>query len=582
MKQKQLSILAASLVAAFAANVASAGNIQSSSVAIAREVITDDAQSVTAPMITYRFQGDVDATSQAQTFQVQLKLTNGGAWNTATANSVVLVDSKTTGAAPNLAVTPLISTDGSTLYATFTVPQGAANNYVTPTIKFNPNGTASTLKGLKSVVGTVVACDTKVLPLKVDVLHFNGVTAAGLATTQNATADEHTRNGQNSSGTLLTFPTNIGVTVATSTGSVKIDPTSGNLNARFVATGTAANLIGTTKLNLGTVTLVQQAAGYDSDLTTPYLLANPTAPAGVGAGAGKTGTTAAVQNGAVEASDLVVTLTASQGFAPVATPSSSVYLSANPLTCAPIAAAPATTFVGNVATLKIGAAQINAALGASGTNALAVCYDVSGLTPGQGVIPPSTFSATAVLTKAAGPLPFPEQNNSCNGTLYPLSGGVKIDVRNYATPSTGGGWTSVIRLINPSETNTATVYGQLIHADGSYGAWGQIETLKPRAVSNLFAENINKMLTNTPTTISGSTLGADKPTANTNGAGDRLRITADGVSSLRVQNYLYNPDSKNFIEASSTQGVDFEGTTDRAPASEGQYQDQDAQTGLKK
>lgn len=580
MKQKQLSILAASLVAAFAANVASAGNIQSSSVAIAREVITDDAQSVTAPMITYRFQGDVDATSQAQTFQVQLKLTNGGAWNTATANSVVLVDSKTTSPAPNLAVTPLISPDGSTLYATFTVPQGATNNYVTPTIKFNPNGTASTLKGLKSVVGTVVACDTKVLPLKVDVLHFNGVTAAGLATTQNATADEHTRNGQNSSGTLLTFPTNIAVDVTTSTGSAKIDPTATSLNARFVSTGTGTTFISSSLLNLGTIALRQQATGYDSDLTTPYLLGDLSAPAGVGAGATKTGTVASRQNGAVEASDLVVTLTSSQGFAPVTTPATSVYLSANPATCAPIVGAPATTFAGNVATLKIGAAQINAALAATGTNAIAVCYNVSGLTPGAGVIPPSTFTATAVLSKAAGALPFPEQNNSCNGTLYPLSGGVKVDVRNYATPSTGGNWTSVLRIINPSETNTAAVYAQLIHADGTYGNWGQIiPALAPRAVSNLTATAINALLTNVPTTV---TPGAAQPTANANGAGDRLRITADGVSSLRVQNYLYNPDSKNFIEASSTQGVDFEGTPDRAPQNEGQYQDQDAQTGLKK
>ena len=158
---------------------------------------------------------------------------------------------------------------------------------------------------------------------------------------------------------------------------------------------------------------------------------------------------------------------------------------------------------------------------------------------------------------------------------------MKIDVRNYATPSTGGNWTSVLRLINPSEVNTATVYAQLIHADGSYGNWGKIETLKPRAVSNLTATAINAMLTNVPTTA-GAALGTAQPTANANGAGDRLRISAEGVGSLRVQNYLYNPDSKNFIEASSTQGVDFEGTTDRAPASEGQYQDQDAQTGLKK
>jgi hypothetical protein len=69
MKQKQLSILAASLVAAFAANVASAGQIQSSSSAIAHEVIVNDAQAVSAPPVSYRFAGDIDATLVAQTFQ---------------------------------------------------------------------------------------------------------------------------------------------------------------------------------------------------------------------------------------------------------------------------------------------------------------------------------------------------------------------------------------------------------------------------------------------------------------------------------------------------------------------------------
>lgn len=578
MKQKQLSILAASLIAAFAANVAFAGNIQSSSVAIAREVITDDLQSVTAPMITYRFQGDVDATSQAQTFQVQLYLSNGGTWNTATANSVVLVDGRAVPTAPDLAVTPLISADGKYLYATFTVAQGAANSYVTPTIKFNPVGVASTLKTLKAVVGTVTPCENKVIPLKVDFLHFNGVTAAGLATTQNATADEHQRNGQNSTGTLLTFPTNIAVTVATSTGSAKINPAVGSLNTRFIATGAGTTYISTSLLNLGTVAMSQQATGYDSDLTTPYLLGDVTAPAGVGAGAAKVGTAATQQDGAVEASDVVVTVTSSQGYAP----SSTVYLSANPVTCAPIVGAPATTYVGNIATLKVGAAQINAALAASGTNALAVCYDVSALTVGAGVIPPSTFTATAVLSKAAGALPFPEQNNSCNGNLYPLSGGVKVDVRNYATSKVAGDWMSVIRLINPSETNTATVYGQLIHSDGSYGGWGQIATLAPRAVTNMTAAEIDALTINAPATNgTGYVAGATGPTAAAN-KGERLRITADGVSSLRVQNYVFNSKTGIAIEASGSQGVDFEGTPDRAPVNEGQYQDQDAQRGLAK
>jgi hypothetical protein len=176
-------------------------------------------------------------------------------------------------------------------------------------------------------------------------------------------------------------------------------------------------------------------------------------------------------------------------------------------------------------------------------------------------------------------LPFPEQNNFCKGPLFALASGVKIDVRNYATAATSG-WLSVIRVINPSETNTAVVYGQLIHADGKYGNWGQIATLAPRAVANLRSDQINPMLDKVPTTV---TPGAPGPVDNgASKAGDRLRITADGVGSLRVQNYLYNPASQNFIEASSSQAVDFDGTVDRAPVNEGQYQSQDAQTGLKK
>jgi hypothetical protein len=599
--QYKLTLLAASLVTAFAANVAVAGNIQSSSVQIAREVITDDSQTVVAPMITYTFQGDVDASSQDQTFQVQLQLTNGGAWASVAAGSVVLRDSSFSVSAPrdgvnkpyDLLATPSISADGKTLYATFTVKQGT-KRYTTPVIQFNPNATAlvgtgapgtagaatvatgaSSLKALRSVVGEVVACDTKVVPLPVTVLHFTGVTAAGLASTANgATPDEHVRNGQNSTGTLLTFPTNVLVTVKASTGSLKIDPATGSLNTRYIITGpgtTGIPAYPTTRFNMGTVTLSQNALGYDSNLINQYMLADPSLPAGVGAGAAKVSTTATRTDGPVEAKDLVVTITSSQGYA------GSYYLTKN-ANCDPFAVTPTQTITGNTMVLSLGAANVNAAFGPTGTNPIYICNDVSAVTS---AIPPSTFSAVAVLSKASGTLPAPEQNNSCNGPLYPLSGGVKVDVRNYATSKTAGNWMSVIRLINPSETNTATVFGQLIHADGSYGGWGQIATLAPRAVTNMTSSQIDALLVNAPATNgAGYVGGAIPPAAQT--VGDRLRVTADGVSSLRVQNYLYNPDSKNFIEASSTQGVDFEGSTDRAPLSEGQYQDQDAQRGLAK
>jgi hypothetical protein len=57
--------------------------------------------------------------------------------------------------------------------------------------------------------------------------------------------------------------------------------------------------------------------------------------------------------------------------------------------------------------------------------------------PGTSVIPVSTFSATATLTKAAGTTTYlNEQNNSCTKPLAGLVGGVKVDVRNYATSKT--------------------------------------------------------------------------------------------------------------------------------------------------
>ncbi len=579
MKQKQLSILAASLIAAFAANVASAGQIQSSSIQIAHEVITADAQAIKAPSVTYRFAGDVDATNNDQVFQVQLVLTNGE-WKTAgNAASVVLVDNLGAAVAPAkyTVSAPAISADKKTLFATITVLKAAAvGSLVTPAVRFNdPAGTASTVTKLYSVVGAVNPCTNAVPNLPFAFKHFTSVSSTNIADgTTNGIADEHTRSGNTSNGTLYTFPTNIKVTVAASAdGSAKIDPTNPALNTKFsgVIGGTADVLLtpstydtylSTTLVNLGTVTLSQASNGYDSDAATQYLLSTLSA--------GGPAATATLVNGTVEQKYLKVDVTGSQGFQAGGT----LFLSTGMLCAAPIAGG--ITFTATTASQTASLTYAVPAL--SAVNPVSVCYTAAG----TNIIPSSTFSATATLVKAPDAVATAytqEQNNSCTGALYPLSGSVKIDVRNYATPTTGGNWTSVIRLINTSEVNTASVFGQLIHADGSYGNWGPIATLAPRAVSNMTATAINALLVNVPATI---TPGAAQPTANTNGAGDRLRVTAEGVSSLRVQNYLYNPDSKNFIEASSTQGVDFEGTIDRAPANEGQYQDQDAQTGLQK
>ncbi|MET3119118.1 hypothetical protein AAKU64_003357 [Undibacterium sp. GrIS 1.8] len=572
MKHKQLSILAASLVAAFAANVASAGQIQSTSSAIAHETIVNDAQAVSAPPVSYRFAGDIDATLVTQSFQIQLVLKQGTFKTAGSANAITLVDN--TGniipVAKYTVSTPTLSADKTVLFANVTFPQLAGTTYVTPAVRFNDTVTnanagavAATVSNLYTLVGAVLPCVNSVPTLGVSVKEFANVTSTAQATDAlNANpANEHTRAGSTNDGTLFTFPTNLSVSlVAATTNLAKVD--AANQNTLFKATsGVATATSGfqtTTVANLGTVTIKQDSTGSDSGSNNPYLLTAATYPA----------TAATNTTGAVELKNFNVKVVSSQGFAI----GSTVWLSTTangPAVGGATATVTATT--GNTVTLtstSLTPAQLAAPL--------FVVYTV----PGTAVIPVSTFNATGTLSKApdSGTTYLNEQDNSCTKPLASLVGGVKVDVRNYATPTTGGGWTSVIRLINPSEVNTATVYGQLIHADGSYGNWGALGTLAPRAVSNLTSTAINALLTTVPTSV---TPGAAGPVANTNGAGDRLRISADGVSALKVQNYLYNPDSKNFIEASSAQGVDFDSSTDRVP-SDAQANDQDAQTGLVK
>lgn len=620
MKQTfKLSILAVSLAAAFSATVANAGQIQASSVAIARESITTDTQTITAPAIAYRFAGDVDARAQAQTFQVQFTV-QSGVWNSAPLAAAISVTDGVSGVivdqGPAVLGTPTYTitnigldptapaNSATTVYATITVNQdNAAGLIKQPVISFNvatnklagtagvvvPPASRGTLSKLFTVTGSLPAdfaangsCQA-VKNLKVDFKHFTALAApAALATSLNATADEHTRSGATNLATLVTFPTNILPVVVASTGAAKVNPTAGSLTFNDGSGAAVLNntFKSTTLLDLGTVQLTQNASGYDSNLTNQYALNTDPANGLLGAA------TATVVNGSVEASALNVKVSANNGFVS----GGSLYLSkgtgVSATECAvaipgSTVAVTALNALGPI-TLPLDTAAINAAnLTTTGTGLIHTCYSAAGVTT---AIPQSTFSVTATLVKSVAGAGFNEQDNACSGPHFALTGGVKIDVRNYATPTTTGNWTSVLRFINPSEVSTAKVYGQLIHADGSYGNWGVIEAaLKPRAALNLTATQVNALLTSAPAATVGTKIsGVAGPVANVNGAGDRLRVTAEGVGSLRVQNYLYNPDSKNFIEASSSQGVDFDGTADRAPASEGQYQDQDAQFGLYK
>ncbi|WP_423709759.1 hypothetical protein [Undibacterium sp. WLX3042] len=591
MKQKQLSILAASLVAAFAANVASAGQIQSSSSAIAHEVIVNDAQAVSAPPVSYRFAGDIDATLVAQSFQIQLVLTNGTFKTAGTKDAITMVDNSGNliPVAKYTVGTPTLSADGKVLFVNISFPQAAGSTFVTPAVRFNDTvsngvaapggnatstgtaGVAATVTGLYSVVGAVQPCTNNVPTLGVSVKHFANVSASTQATdVLNANAaNEHTRVGSTNDGILFSFPTNLSLGLAASTVNLaRVDPSTGNLlfkgtAAASVSDATLNGFRSTTVAQLGYIKINQDALGSDSGSNTAYAVAN-----GVTFGANAANNTL----GKVELKSYDIAITANQGFAVGSTIALSTTRDTyTPLT-APVISPAVTATTGNTITLS--------STGLTAAEAAAPLY-VFYTVPGTSVIPVSTFSATATLTKAAGTSPtyLNEQNNSCTKPLAGLVGGVKVDVRNYATSKNNSGFASYIRLINPSETNTATIYGQLIHSDGSYGGWGQITTLAPRAAANFSATDIDAKLTGTPAT-NGTGYVAGGVTPVTQNLGERLRVTAEGVSALKVQNYLLNTTNGNFFEASSSQGVDFDSSTDRAYDS--QLNDQDAQRGLAK
>lgn len=609
MKQKLLTrLILGAFAGAAAVGAVQAGQITASSTNVAREVITTNLQLINSPSISYRFAGDINATVQAQEFQVQFILQNGAQWGTLPS-------------ADAFSITPTAGTDagvegvGGThftvvssaidvgnpaiLWATFRVPVAPVGPWTDslldqPIITLNRAGagTPAAINNLYTVVGDIVndyntsgICVAN-RSLSVEFRHFKLLAnpAAIADGTTNGTADEHTRSGSTNTAGIINFPTNIRVAIAASTLGAKVNVAGANLN--FSSTGTpGTSWVNANIANLGTVTLVQNATGYDSALVNNYLLTGAPAASGLT----NDDATASLNNGNVEVEKVDVVVSATNGFVSGGT----LWLDRG-VNCATAVVSggtvPTPITALNAAgpiTLTIATAQVNAAFGTTGTGPVHVCYGVAGVV---NPIPLSAFSAVGTVDKQNAGVNA-EQNNICNGNLYSLGGGVKIDVRNYANSAqtANTGWMSVIRLINNSETRHIDVYGQIIHADGTYGPWGLLTIneqagtgnagrLAPRAVLNLTSAQVDALLTSAPATIVG-TNGPNAPQDQARG-GSRLRITSNAGSTLRVQNYLYNPNSQNFIEASSTQAVDYEGNTDRAPVNEGQYQSQDAFLGI--
>lgn len=615
MKQTLLSRLILAGLAGAAMSAAQAGQIQASSVSIAREVITTDTQAVIAPSIAYRFAGDVDARVQAQTLQVQFTLA-AGAWGTlpgTLANAISMSDGVSgviqdqSAAAPvgvNASYTVVASgkfadaNGKSVVWATITVNQGATALVKQPIFSLNVTsntiaGVAATnvsagrapVTGLYTVSGDMTTdgstCEA-VKTLGVSFKHYVALTSpASAASDTTATPDEHTRSGATNAATIMTFPTNLKVAVTASTADAFLTA-GGNLTFADNAAVVGTSYIDGNTVLLGKVAMKQNATGYDSDLANQYLLA--------GGGAGVLAAATAVNNiGRVEAKQLDIKISGTQGFV-----KDGVIYASTTANCAAAVAGTVTTWTAaNVAgpvTLTIPTAVLNATLGAAtGTADVFVCYGTTAnanaavVAANTNTIPSSAFSAIGTLVKAAAGANLNEQNNTCNGPLYSLGGGLKIDVRNYASSAETSGYQSVLRFINNSDAAAADVWAQFVHQNGKLGNFAKIADVPVRGTLNMTAKQIDAMLAagSAATAAIGTAAPVAQPgTATSSDTAPRLRITSTTGKSLRVQNYLFNAATGQILEASGQQGVDFEGTTTRAPGSEGQYQDQDANSGL--
>lgn len=600
MKLTQIAIAAGALAASLAGGFANAGSFQTNSTTVAREVVVSDAQQIVAPQVSYTFSGPVRNPGNDTYFQIQLKL-DKGVWSVPTSASF---PSSTTAGAGNgnvalvnsaglvISTANAVRIDDQTIKATFKIAAGPGENNAR--VVFNAAGTQAAagavptaaavlpavgdrlaLSGLKSVVGDIADCDTEIKRITGSITQYPDITDPGktAVSTDSSPASEHLYPGAQNSGPVASFPVNLKVSGKAGSLIAVQDYSVQGKKFKYVDPTTTPNVSADGKVvTLGTVQYDQLAQGYDVDLTNIYggLPATSTV-----------GATSVSNAGPVELKAFTVALSGSLAS------TGRIWLSSAACDSAQYATGAAATNGGANASFDF---TVPVNKGAP----LNLCYGVDG----SSVIPTSSFSAKLVLNKApdgksaSDAVRFQEQNNSCSAQ-YTVGGGIRIDVRNYASYAKFGaaGPASSIRIINNSETATADLYAQMIYADGTYGAWGALPALPPRAVANysnkqLEAYMTNKAAANNPfgTGAVGYATSGDAKVVSSAGAGvgDRVRIVSTTGSTLRVQSYIAL--GNMVLDSSQAQGVDFEGlaspSNGRAPTTDAQPNSQDAINGL--
>lgn len=532
MKQKLIVALLASALGGMAATTAHAGVLQASYKVYAAEAVNDNAVALTAPVISYNLSRPLSGTAaNPNNFTVTLTI-SAGEWTVApnaelrTPDNVIGLDG-----APGV-----ISADKKSVSYAFTVNDGTTYP-VNSTITFGADTIGG---GAGSAVAGKVDKLAAQLGMPADSCNPSERKVDASIKLTNASSVEFDSNDPNSDTVESIFASNVALKVSTvassaygtlgaagSNESAQIDVLNPSLGNRFTASPLTA---GTAKVNLGAVMIQDRGTFFDRNGDVPYSVTDTST---FGADVGNDGAVAAAALNMVVTGKFVT--------------NGSLFLAANADCTGPLTGGTATINAArDTATFAFaitGAqwallAAPNATGAAANTRAAYVCYDHN--VANANVIPAAQFAVTSgTLTK--GTVSLEGTNNVCGSNLYNLTtNGVQIDVRNYihaGQSAAANGWTSTLRLINTDENQTVDVLAQYINSDGTLISSGKIATLAPRAAKYVGNDVVQ------------AALGA-LPADNNN---SRLRITAAG-SSLRVQNYIYDPVRGTYIEASSAQG----------------------------
>ena len=627
MKLSKVAFAIATL--AIASGSAFAGQIGSSSVTLATEVIVTDAQIARAPSNVYSFAGDINAKTNQQLLQLQYTL-SAGTWSnqvfTAVNTLVALPPSATSmlkvqyvdgaNVAQNAfpagtTVNGFVTADRKTLVFNVTIPAANVDLNLLKTPAFTINSAPilgadnAGISGLFAVTGAI----TCPAPDKNVDISFKHITTHNANTDLivNASPDsEHLRAGSTNTARFINFVQNQIFTFVPAAITSRTDALF--LNQRLLGTNfTASTTFGgslaaiaapLTRHYFGRINLVQRANGLDLNYTNIYgdAIASPSPLLAADFEDGND--IGALDAGEIELLNDTVTITL-----PTALPTGTVVSLLDGSGTAIVGLADVTTTAGQTSLVFTGITAATAAAFAAPNGAFAGGVHVFGVFPGNALIPQvGGITVTAGLNKdtVAGAPDRREQNLSCPGTLTGIGGGIKIDIRNYAsrTKFPTGNYASYVRLINNSESQTADVFAQMIYADGKYGPSGKLPTLAPRAVMNLSNAQLEGFLTTAAPVANpfGSTTAytSDQTAAPTyvgavagagvqdaGGTGDRIRFVSNTGTTLRVQSYLLLP-TGNLLDTTSAQGVDFENSGSRVPtnAIDAQPVSQDAINGL--